>query len=150
MDQFSESTLDKAMGWYSSYLNGENDCFEQIFTAFRNGIKNVSISWTHTIIPVILLGLLAVSTIIVHMYKHLCANKLIGVHLSLFLIYFFCYLAVLFVIYLCGMSTEEAMNNASMDRYVACFIAGWSMILFGLLLDILRDYNEKASLVCVK
>lgn len=145
VDQFSDSTLSKALELLQSFVKGENDYFGQVSSAFWYGIKNVNISWTRTSIPVVIFALLAFSCLIAYKYYRLEDNRVVGVHLGLFAGYFLCYLAVLFVIYLCGMSPEEAATNASMDRYIASFIAGWSMLLFGLFFKLLVQSNHSMT-----
>lgn len=145
-DQFSGSKVDKVVELFSSYINGENDYFGQVLDAFLSGLRSVNISWTGTVIPVIVFAILVFSFIIGYSKRKWNQNKIVGIHLALFPMYFLCYLLVLFVVYLCSMSIEEALSNASMDRYIGCFVAGWTMVLFGLILGVLYEYKEKVAI----
>lgn len=49
-------------------------------------------------------------------------------------VYWPLYHAVLFYVYICGMSAEEASRMASWDRYFCCFFIGWFAALAGELL----------------
>ena len=49
-------------------------------------------------------------------------------------LYWPCYLAALFYVYIGGMSPYEAMRAASYERYACCFFIGWLAVLAGALL----------------
>lgn len=150
-DQFAQISIGKVFGLFQSYMSGENAYFGQVQDAFWNGIKTVNISWSRTAIPTVVFVLLVLSGILAYKYYDSEKNRLVSLHVGLLFVYFWLYVAVLFFTYLCSMSEAEAMSNASMDRYIATFVSGWAMVLFGLALKLLYKHNAKgaASLVLV-
>lgn len=142
-DQFSESLAKKFFIIFKEYQTGENEYFEEVLKAFWGGIKNVNISWERTSILVVAFAYLLVGIWIAHKYYVLKKEKIIYIDMMLFVVYFICYMFMLFVIYLCAMTTDEAMSNASMDRYTACFFMGWGFLLGALIIDYLYVYRPR-------
>lgn len=125
---------------------GENTWFTEVFNAFLYGLGHVEVVWTKIPIPFVALIIFAISTSLgVFLWKKERDITAL-VHALLFVLYFFCYLALLLVIYLCAMSPGEAMGNASMDRYMACFLAGWCVLLISWAVSFFERYCKFATI----
>jgi len=148
-DQFSDPIISKFFTFVQEYFNGENEYFGDVVHFFWEGIKNVNISWERTSILVIAFVYSMVGIYIAQKYYMIEKAKVVYIHMILFDIYFLCYIFMLFIIYLCAMSPGEAANNASMDRYIACFMSGWGFLLFALVCNYLYKYRPKLSIAIV-
>lgn len=146
--QFTGISVSGLLEIIRSDIAGESTYFTEVFRAFLYGLWHVEVVWTKISIPFVALILFAISTAFgVFVWKKE-RDITILIHALLFVLYFFCYLTLLLVIYLCAMSPGEALSNASMDRYMACFFAGWCVLLISWSFSFFERYCKPAT-VCV-
>ena len=146
--QFTGISVSELVEIIRSDRAGENTWFTDVFNAFLSGLGTVEVVWSKISIPLVALIIFVCGTAFGVFAWKKERDFTYLIHALLFVLYFACYLALLLVIYLCAMSPDEAMRNASMDRYMATFLSGFCIVLLSWAITFFEQYG-KSFAVCV-
>ena len=129
-DQFSSMGTGYFLACFNEARTGVDPYFYDVWNAFYTKVRTAPLLFGWSTFK---LGLLCAvfSVLLAVLLIRLGGPR--GLQLAaaplLMLLYFPCYLFVLFYVYIGGMSPYEAMRVASYERYACCFFIGWFALL---------------------